>query len=87
MIRELHSRIDIGTFIGQYVALKQRGNDLVGLCPFHAEKTPSLHVHPDRSYFMCFGCGAAGDVIAFVQKLENVPFPDAVRILASKAGV
>ena len=87
VIRELHSRIDIGTFIGQYVALKQRGNDLVGLCPFHGEKTPSFHVHPEQSYFKCFGCGAAGDVIAFVQKLENVTFPDAVRMLASKAGV
>ena len=87
VIRELHSRIDIGTFIGQYVALKQRGNDLVGLCPFHGEKTPSFHVHPEQSYFKCFGCGAAGDVIAFTQKLENLTFPDAVRMLASKAGV
>lgn len=87
VIRELHSRIDIGTFIGQYVALKQRGNDLVGLCPFHAEKTPSFHVHPQQSYFKCFGCGAAGDIIGFVQKLENLPFPDAVRMLAGKAGV
>ncbi|MDP9110907.1 MAG: DNA primase [Candidatus Eremiobacteraeota bacterium] len=87
VIRELHSRIDIGSFVGQYVALKQRGRDLVGLCPFHAEKTPSFHVHPEQSYFMCFGCGVAGDVIAFVQKLENVTFPDAVRMLAAKSGV
>ena len=87
VIRELHSRIDIATFIGQYVALKQRGRDLVGLCPFHGEKTPSFHVHPDQGFFKCFGCGAAGDVIGFVQKLENVPFPEAVRMLAAKAGV
>ena len=87
VIRELHSRVDIATFIGQYVALKQRGRDLVGLCPFHGEKTPSFHVHPDQGYFKCFGCGAAGDVIGFVQRLENVPFPEAVRMLAAKAGI
>ncbi|MDQ2865016.1 MAG: DNA primase [Candidatus Eremiobacteraeota bacterium] len=87
VIRELHARIDIGTFIGQYVALKARGNDLVGLCPFHGEKTPSFHVHSEKNYFYCFGCGAAGDIIAFVQKLENTTFPDAVRMLASKAGI
>ncbi len=87
VIREVHSRIDIATFIGQYVALKKRGRDLVGLCPFHGEKTPSFHVHAEDGYFKCFGCGAAGDIIAFVQKLENLPFPDAVRLLAGKAGI
>ncbi len=87
VIRELHARVDIAAFIGQYVPLKKRGNDLVGLCPFHGEKTPSFHVHPDRGFFKCFGCGVGGDVITFVQKLENVPFSDAVRMLAAKAGV
>lgn len=87
VIRELHSRVDIATFIGQYVSLKKRGRDLVGLCPFHGEKTPSFHVHAEEGFFKCFGCGAGGDVIAFVQKLENLTFPDAVRVLASKAGV
>ncbi len=87
IIRELHSRIDIATFIGQYVPLKKRGRDLVGLCPFHGEKTPSFHVHPEDGFFKCFGCGAAGDVIGFLQKLENLTFPDAVRILANKAGI
>jgi DNA primase len=57
------------------------------LCPFHSEKTPSFHVHPDQGFFKCFGCGAGGDAIAFVQKLENVPFGDAVRMLATKTGV
>jgi DNA primase len=85
--REIHARIDIAAYIGQYVALKRRGRDLVGLCPFHGEKTPSFHVHPDDGYFKCFGCGAAGDVIAFVQRLENVPFPEAVRMLAKRAGI
>ena len=86
-IREIHARIDIASFIGQYVSLRKRGNDLVGLCPFHSEKTPSFHVHPDRGFFKCFGCNEGGDVIAFVRKLENLDFPDAVRLLAAKAGV
>lgn len=81
------ARIDIASFIGAYVPLRKRGNDLVGLCPFHGEKTPSFHVHPDRGFFKCFGCGVGGDVFTFVTKLENVPFPEAVRILAARAGV
>ena len=87
VIRELHARVDIASFIGQYVSLKTRGNDLIGLCPFHREKTPSFHVHPDRGFFKCFGCGAGGDVISFVQKLENVPFNEAVRMIAAKHGI
>jgi len=87
VLREIRARVDIATFIGGYVPLKKRGNDLVGLCPFHAEKTPSFHVHPDRGFFKCFGCGAGGDVITFVQRSENVPFSEAVRALATKAGV
>lgn len=87
VIRELHARVDIASFIGQYVSLKTRGNDLIGLCPFHREKTPSFHVHPDRGFFKCFGCGAGGDVISFVQKLENLTFADSVRFIATKAGI
>ncbi len=86
-IREIHARIDIASFIGSYVSLHKRGNDLVGLCPFHLEKTPSFHVHPDKGFFKCFGCGAGGDVITFVSKLENLNFTDAVRMLAQRAGV
>ncbi len=86
-LREIRARIDIASLIGQYVALRKRGNDLVGLCPFHAEKTPSLHVHPDRGFFKCFGCGAGGDAITFVQRIENAPFGDVVRSLAAKAGI
>lgn len=86
-VREIHARIDIASFIGSYVSLRKRGNDLVGLCPFHTEKTPSFHVHPDKGFFKCFGCGVGGDVITFLSKLENLPFPDAVRTLAQKAGV
>jgi DNA primase len=86
-IKEIHARIDIASFIGEYVPLRKRGNDLVGLCPFHNEKTPSFHVHPDRGFFKCFGCGVAGDVISFIQRREGIPFADAVRILAQRAGV
>jgi len=86
-IREIHARVDIASFIGSYVPLHKRGNDLVGLCPFHNEKTPSFHVHPDKGFFKCFGCGAGGDVITFVSKLENLSFPDAVRMLAQRSGI
>jgi len=86
-IREILARTDIGSFIGNYVALQKRGKDLVGLCPFHGEKTPSLHVHPDKGFFKCFGCGVGGDVFKFVQLLEGVSFPEAARMLAKRAGV
>lgn len=87
VLREIRARVDIASFIGEYVPLRKRGNDLVGLCPFHSEKTPSFHVHPDRGFFKCFGCGTGGDVITFVQKSENASFGDAIRMLAAKAGV
>jgi DNA primase len=61
--REILARADIGEVIGAYVTLRKRGNDLVGLCPFHGEKSPSFHVHPDRGFFKCFGCGVGGDVL------------------------
>ena len=85
--REVLARTDIGEVIGAYVTLRKRGNDLVGLCPFHGEKSPSFHVHPDRGFFKCFGCGVGGDVLTFVQKHENVGFTDALRILAKRVGV
>jgi DNA primase len=85
--REILSRTDLGTLIGTYVALRKRGNDLVGLCPFHGEKTPSFHVHPDKGFFKCFGCDAKGDAFTFIQLRENVTFPEALRILARRAGV
>jgi DNA primase len=85
--REILARTDIGEVIGAVVSLRKRGNDLVGLCPFHGEKTPSFHVHPDRGFFKCFGCDAAGDVIRFVQLHDNLNFVDAMRVLAKRAGV
>jgi DNA primase len=85
--REVLARIDIAELIGAYVTLRKRGNDLVGLCPFHGERTPSFHVHPDRGFFKCFGCGVGGDAFTFVQKHENVGFVDALRIIAKRVGV
>ena len=85
--REVLARADIGEVIGAYVTLRKRGNDLVGLCPFHGEKSPSFHVHPDRGFYKCFGCDAKGDVLTFVQKHENVGFTDALRILGKRYGV
>jgi DNA primase len=87
IIREVLARTDLAGLIGSYVSLTKRGNDLVGLCPFHSEKSPSFHVHPDRGFFKCFGCGLGGDAIRFLSQIENVPFPEAVRTLAKRAGI
>jgi DNA primase len=78
---------DIVRVVSEYVALKDRGNSLLGLCPFHSEKTPSFNVHRSRQFFHCFGCGAGGDVFTFVQQIEQVSFPEAVRIVAEKCGI
>ena len=85
--REILARTDIGEVIGAVVTLRKRGNDLVGLCPFHGEKTPSFHVHPDRGFFKCFGCDAAGDVIRFVQLHDNLSFVEALRVLGKRVGI
>src|SRR5688572_29803546 len=79
---------DIVRVVGDYVKLKKTGaQNFSGLCPFHKEKTPSFSVHATRQFFHCFGCGASGDVFSFVQKLENITFPEAVRLVAQKVGV
>jgi DNA primase len=85
--REVLSRTDIAEYIGQFVTLRRRGTSLVGLCPFHAEKTPSFHVHPDKGFFKCFGCDAHGDVINYLRRAENLTFPEALRVLAKRAGI
>ncbi|MBV9150067.1 MAG: DNA primase [Candidatus Eremiobacteraeota bacterium] len=86
-IREIHARTDLASLVGSFVSLRKAGRDLVGLCPFHSERTPSFHVHAQEGYFKCFGCGAYGDAIAFVQRVENLTFPDAARVLATRAGI
>jgi len=84
----LKQQADIVRIIGDYVKLKKAGaQNFSGLCPFHAEKTPSFSVHATRQFYHCFGCGESGDVFAFVQKVENITFPEAVRLIAQKLGI
>ncbi|HXZ41176.1 MAG TPA: DNA primase [Terriglobales bacterium] len=79
---------DIVRIVGEYVKLKKAGaQNYSGLCPFHSEKTPSFSVHATRQFYHCFGCGVSGDVFSFVQKIENVTFPEAVRAVAQKLGI
>ncbi len=86
--REILARTNIAEYIGQFVTLRRtRNDDYLGLCPFHGEKSPSFHVHGDRGFFKCFGCGVGGDVIKFIQLQDNLTFPDALRVLAKRAGV
>ena len=84
---EIRAAADIVKIVGDYVRLRKAGANLVGLCPFHQEKTASFAVHPVRQIFHCFGCGAGGDVFKFIMLIENVTFPEAVERLAEKAGV
>ena len=86
-IQEVVRRNDIEEVIGQYVHLRRRGRTLSGLCPFHNEKTPSFVVYPDTQSFYCFGCGAAGDVINFVRKYNNLGYVESVKQLASRVGM
>lgn len=84
---ELKERSDISDIVSGYVNLKRRGRNLVGLCPFHSEKTPSFNLYPENGSFYCFGCGAGGDVITFVMKIENLDYIEAVKFLAQRAGM
>lgn len=84
---ELHARTDIEALISSYVSLKRRGKNLVGLCPFHNEKTPSFTVYPESQSFYCFGCGAGGEAISFIRRAENLDYTEAVRLLCERAGM
>lgn len=86
-LQELKMKTDIEDVISTYVTLKRRGATLVGLCPFHNEKTPSFTVYPVTQSFYCFGCGAGGDAITFLKKIENLDYLDAVKTLAQRAGL
>ena len=86
-LQELKMETDIEDVISTYVTLKRRGATLVGLCPFHNEKTPSFTVYPATQSFYCFGCGAGGDAITFLKKIENLDYLDAVKTLAQRAGL
>jgi len=86
--QSLKQQADIVRIVGEYVKLRKSGaQNFTGLCPFHNEKTGSFSVHATRQFYHCFGCGASGDVFSFVQKIENITFPEAVRLVAQKLGV
>ena len=84
---ELLARTDIVDLVSESVRLTKKGNSYWGCCPFHSEKTPSFHVVPDRQMYKCFGCGKGGGAVNFVMELENLPFKDAVAVLAQRAGM
>ena len=87
LIEEVRSGNDIVDVINGYVSLKKKGNSYVACCPFHHEKTPSFHVSRDRQMYHCFGCGVGGNVYTFLMEHENLSFPEAVEVLAERAGV
>lgn len=86
-IQKVRDATDIAALVGETVMLRPRGADLWGCCPFHHEKSPSFHVVPERGRWKCFGCGKGGDCFTFVMERDNVDFPDAVRLLAERAGI
>jgi DNA primase len=86
-IEAVRHRANIIAIIGERVRLERRGQSHIGLCPFHKEKSPSFHVNAERGFYYCFGCQATGNVISFIQQLDGLTFPEAVRELAERAGV
>jgi DNA primase len=86
-IREIRDRAQLESVVRDFVQLEKKGRRLVGLCPFHSEKTPSFGVSPDKQLFHCFGCQAGGDVFEFVMRIEGLSFPEAVRWLAARVGI
>ena len=87
IINEIKYRNDIETAVSQYVNLKRRGKNLVGLCPFHSEKTPSFTVYPENDSFYCFGCGVGGDVFTFTGLIENLDYMESIKLLAERSGI
>ena len=87
LIEDIKNSNDIVDIISQYVILKRSGRNFFGVCPFHKEKTPSFSVSPDKQIFHCFGCGAGGNVIHFISKIENVGFKESMQILAERANI
>lgn len=87
IINEIKYRNDIETAVSQYVNLKRRGKNLVGLCPFHSEKTPSFTVYPENGSFYCFGCGVGGDVFTFTGLIENLDYMESIKLLAEHSGI
>ena len=87
IVDEIRQSTDLVSLINEYIKLERRGKNMVGLCPFHNEKTPSFSVSPDKQLYHCFGCGASGNVFSLIMQMENLTFPEAAHYLAGKAGV
>ncbi len=87
LLDQIRDANDIVDLISEYVPLKRRGKNWVGLCPFHSEKDPSFTVTPEKQIFYCFGCGEGGNVISFLMKHEKLSFPEAVKLLAKRASI
>ena len=87
VVETIRAKVDIVSVIGRYVELTKTGKNYKGLCPFHAEKTPSFNVNPDGQFYHCFGCHAGGDVFEFLMQIEGIDFPEAVRRLGLEVGI
>lgn len=87
LIEQVKGSVDIVEVVSEYVQLKKQGRNYFGLCPFHGEKSPSFSVSPDKQFFHCFGCGAGGTSLTFLMDIESISFPEALEILADKAGI
>src|SRR5919108_3560655 len=86
-VKEIKGRLSIINLIEGYVSLKKSGKSYVGLCPFHDEKTPSLHVNEEKGVFHCFGCGAGGDIFGFMMRYNSLTFSEALKELARRADI
>src|SRR3990167_1100433 len=86
-VQQIKDRLSIVDVVSQYVKLERAGASLRARCPFHAERTPSFHVSPDRGTYHCFGCNVGGDIFSFVEAIEGLDFKGALKVLAEKAGV
>ena len=87
LVEEVRMKNDIVDVVSGYVKIQKKGSSYFGLCPFHNEKSPSFSVSPGKQMYYCFGCGAGGNVFSFVMQYENFTFPEAVKMLAERAGV
>src|SRR3989442_2399755 len=87
LLDDIRAAVDIVDLVSRFVNLRKAGSHYKGLCPFHAEKTPSFTVNPKKGIFHCFGCGVGGDAFGFIMKQDRLSFPEAVRALCNAAGL